>query len=185
MKLEAHPKAALEYWFFKVNAGPTALLVDWIARRQTNENVLRVSIHSPRGRDVIFENRPVLMGVGSNFLSTQRTVGDVGDIAWELDIDDGNEWIAPDIFPARLLSMTDMTLDSAPLARFSGWIRHGKHEVNLDGSPGMLSQYWGRKLMPEWWWVSASQFDQPGMAVECTVLKTGAWGKDINLPFAY
>jgi len=28
-----HPFAALGYWFFKVNAGPIALLVDWIDRR--------------------------------------------------------------------------------------------------------------------------------------------------------
>jgi hypothetical protein len=36
--LSPHPASALEYWFFKVNAGPVALLVDWIARRRVNEN---------------------------------------------------------------------------------------------------------------------------------------------------
>ena len=183
--LRPHPSTALEYWFFKVNAGPTALLVDWIVRRQANENILRVSIHSPQGREVLFDKRPVLMGIGSNFLSAERTAGQVGDVEWELEIDDRNEWIAPDIFPARLLSMTDLALVSAPLARFSGWIRHGKHEVKLDRSPGMLSQYWGRKLAPEWWWVSASQFDQEGVAVECAVFKSGVWGRDVNLPLAY
>ena len=30
--LSQHPSVALEYWFFKVNSGPIALLADWIAR---------------------------------------------------------------------------------------------------------------------------------------------------------
>lgn len=31
--LTLHPTAAIEYWYFKVNAGSIALIVDWIARR--------------------------------------------------------------------------------------------------------------------------------------------------------
>ena len=37
--LSSHPHAALEYWFFKVNSGPVALLVDWIARRKRDEHI--------------------------------------------------------------------------------------------------------------------------------------------------
>ena len=36
--LDSHPSAALEYWFFKVNAGPVALIVDWIERRRLKEH---------------------------------------------------------------------------------------------------------------------------------------------------
>jgi hypothetical protein len=183
--LSPHPSTALEYWFFKVNAGPTALLVDWIARRKTNHNLLRVSIHSPHKREVLFEDQPVLMSPPHNFLSEGRTVGRLGDVSWELDIDPGTKWIAPDIFPARLLSMTDLSIISAPLATFTGWIRHADHSIELDHAPGVVSQYWGRQLAAEWWWVSASQFDQPGVAVECSVLRSAMWGVPVGLRLAY
>lgn len=48
--LAPHPSAALEYWFFKVNAGPTALLVDWIARRRANEHRLHARGSRPPRR---------------------------------------------------------------------------------------------------------------------------------------
>jgi hypothetical protein len=127
--LAPHPSAALEYWFFKVNAGPTALLVDWIARRRANEHWLRVSIHSPHKREVLFEKRAVLTPDEHNGLSPRRTVGHLGEVAWELDIDAGADCIAPDIFPARLLRMPDLSGVSAPLATFTGWIRHAEHHT--------------------------------------------------------
>jgi hypothetical protein len=49
----------------------------------------------------------------------------------------------------------------------------------------MISHYWGRQLAPEWWWVSANQFDRQGVAVECTVLRSGLWGIPLGLPLAY
>lgn len=72
--LASHPHAAIEYWYFKVNAGPLALLVDWIA---------------------------------------------------------------PDVFPVRLLRMTDMALVNAPFAVFTGWVRHGAQRIELQRAPGM------------------------------------------------
>jgi hypothetical protein len=42
----SHQASALEYWFFKVNAGPIALIADWIERPRQKEHWLRVSIHS-------------------------------------------------------------------------------------------------------------------------------------------
>src|SRR5688572_29641396 len=118
--LSPKPSTALEYWFFKVNAAPVALLVDWIARRKHPENVLRVSIHSPHQRAVMFDKLPTPMIDGRNFMTTQRTAGQLGDIAWALDIECEAERIEPDIFPAKLLQMTDLALVSAPLARFTG-----------------------------------------------------------------
>ena len=132
-----------------------------------NEHVIRVSIHSPHKREVLFEKLATLMP-GDNFLSTQKTIGHVGDVAWELDIDPGLDWLKP-YSPVVPLQMTDTTLISAPQARFTGWIRHGSQQTNLDNVPGLLSQYWGRSLSLEWWWVSAHQFDQGGIAVECIV----------------
>ena len=143
-----HPSAPLEYWFFKVNAGPISLIVDWIERRKRKEHSLRVSIHSPDQREVIFEKLDTLMPSG-NFLSTQRTVGHVGDVSWGLDIEPGHDWIKPDIFPVGLLQMADLTLVSAPLATFTGWIRHGSQRTTLNHVPGLISQYWGRQLASE------------------------------------
>jgi hypothetical protein len=184
MMFASHPSAALEYWFFKVNAGPTALIVDWIERRKLKGHWLRVSIHSPYKREVIIEKLTSLMP-SDNFLGTQRTVGHVGDVAWELNIDAGHDWIKPDIFPAALLKMTDVTYVSAPLARFTGWIRHGPQQTTLDNMPGAITQYWGRQLASEWWWVSAHQFEQEGISVECTVLRSSLWGTAAQLPIAY
>lgn len=179
-----HSSAALEYWFFKVNAGPIALIVDWIERRKLKEHWLRVSIHSPYKREVIFEKLVTLMP-NDNFLSTKSTVGHAGDVAWQLDIDPGRDWIKPDIFPSALLRMTDVTLVSAPRAKFTGWIRHGSQQITLNNVPGLISQYWGRQLALEWWWISAHQFDQGGIAVECTVARSSLWGTSMQLPFAY
>jgi hypothetical protein len=183
--LSLHPSAAIEYWFFKVNAGPTALLVDWIARRRTNEHWLRVSIHSPHKREVLFEKRAVFMSDGHDFLSDRRTAGRLGSVSWELDINPGADRIAPDIFPARLLRMPDLVGVSAPLATFSGWIRHADHHVALQDTPGAVCQYWGRQLPSEWWWISASQFDPPGLAVECYLARSAAWGVPVGMPLAY
>jgi len=183
--LRPHPNAALEYWFFKVNDGPLALIVDWIARRRANEFWLRASLHAPHRREALFDQRPASTISDGLSLDSRHTSGQVGDIGWELDIDTGDEWIAPDIFPARLLRMTDLALVSAPRATFTGQIWHGGERATLQKSPGLVSHYWGRQLASEWWWVSASQFDEPNVAVECSVFRSGLWGIPLKMPLAY
>jgi hypothetical protein len=183
--LQPHPHAALEYWFFKVNARPLALLVDWIARRRTHENWLRVSIHAPEKRAVLFDKQASPVSQGHTFLSADRTVGHLDEVAWELDFELGVEWVDPNIFPLSLLSITDLSLVSAPLVTFTGWVRYGDDQITLQRVPGMISHYWGRQLSPTWWWVSANQFDREGVAVECTVLRSGLWGIPVRLPLAY
>jgi hypothetical protein len=180
-----HPHSALEYWFFKVNADSVAILVDWIAHRSINEQWLRVSIHSPYKCEVLFEKQASRISHGKNFLTTERTVGQLGEVAWELDIAVGTERIKPDIFPINFLRMTDLSLISAPLAEFTGWVRHGGHQMDLQRARGMISHYWGRQLPSEWWWVSANQFDREDAVVECTVFRSGLWGIPVRLPLAY
>jgi len=147
--------------------------------------VLRVSIHSPQQRAVLFDRLPAPMVAGQNFLSASRTVGQLGDVSWALEIERGAERIAPDIFPARLVRMADLALVSAPGAAFSGWIQHGGQRFELNRAAGMLSHYWGRQLAHEWWWVSANQFDQADIALECSVFRTSLWGVPVRLPLAY
>jgi hypothetical protein len=180
----SHSSTALEYWFFKINSGQIALLVDWVERHKTKEHWLRASIHSPHKREVVFEKLDSFMPK-VNFLSTQKTVGRIGEIAWELDIDTGGDWIKPDIFPANLLKISDTIVESAPRAKFTGWIRHGAQETSVNRVSGMISHYWGRQLSPEWWWVSAHQFDQEDVAVECIVARSTLWGSSMQIPLAY
>lgn len=182
--LTPHPWSAIEYWYFKVNHGPIALLVDWIERRKLNEHVLRVSIHSPYKREVIFENADSFMP-GDNFLSQKKTTGHSGEVSWDLDIELGSQHIQPDLFPAGLLRMPDTLYQSAPLAKFSGWIQHGSEKITLDHVPGAVTQYWGRQLIQEWWWLSAQQFNREDFAVECSVFRTSLWGTSLQMPFAF
>jgi hypothetical protein len=179
-----HPSASIEYWFFKVNAGPIALIVDWIERRKLNEHVLRASVHSPYKREVIFEKLESFMP-GDNFMTTQRTVGHAGDVSWELEIMPNGDWFKPDVFPAGLLKMPDLASVGAPFVSFTGWIRHGSQQTQLDHVPGSITQYWGRQLAAEWWWVSAHQFDQEGVAVEGTILRSRVWGTSLQTPLAF
>ena len=181
--LTFHPHARLEYWFFKVNAGSIALLVDWIVHRDIDELILRVSIHSSGKHEVLFEK----LGSAREqiTLTAKHTAGRIGEIGWDLTINDYQKWIAPDLFPAQLLRMTDLTITSAPLATFTGWISYGAEHVKLDQASGLVSQYWGRQLTPEWWWVSANQFQQKDIAVECLVTRSGLWGIPVEIPFAY
>ena len=172
--LSPNPRANLEYWFFKVNAGPVALLVDWIARRKRREFWLRASIHSPYRREVIFQTLPVLSAEPEG-ISALATSGAVGEIEWDLRIDPGGAWIAPDIVPARALGVTDLAPVSQPTATFSGLIPPGPKVFHIQQAHGLVSHYWGRRLPSEWWWISASQFDRPDVAVECSVLRSGLW----------
>lgn len=182
--LTSHPSVNLEYWFFKVNMGNTALLVDWIGRRRINEKILRVSIHSPSKREVLFETLPELPDANT-YLRPNHTQGKIGDVEWDLTINLNEKRIAPDIFPAGLLRMADLQLVSAPLATFTGLIRHGNHQIRIQEARGLVSHYWGRQLAPEWWWVSTNQFEEEGYAVECTVLRSKLWGTSIEMPLAY
>jgi hypothetical protein len=81
--------------------------------------------------------------------------------------------------------MPDTLYESAPLAKFTGWIRHGNEKISLDQGYGAVTQYWGRQLLQEWWWLSAHQFDQENVAMECTVLRTSLWGTSLQMPLAY
>jgi hypothetical protein len=112
-------------------------------------------------------------------------VGHAGDVSWDLAIEPGSEQIKPDIFPSGLLKMPDTLYESAPLAAFTGWIRHGSEQVTLKNVYGAVTQYWGRQLLPEWWWLSAHQFNMEGTVAECAVFRTSLWGTSLQMPFAF
>ena len=48
-----------------------------------------------------------------------------------------------------------------------------------------MTQYWGRQLPVEWWWVSAHQFERDGVIVEGTALRSRIWGTSLQTPLAF
>jgi hypothetical protein len=175
----------LEYWFFKVNHHDVALLVDWICRRRVNVGLLRTSIHSPLGHEVFFSPHPAILRHGAVELAMQETSWPRGDARWRLSIRASAERIRPQIFPAEQLKVFDMSLESAPSAVFNGWIEHRGRRFPIAGAAGMLSHYWGRNLPEEWWWISANQFDNADISIECTILRSHVWGTSFQVPLGY
>ncbi|WP_243076665.1 hypothetical protein [Microbacterium sp. SS28] len=143
-----------------------------------------MSVHSPHRREVVFKDLDTWMPQ-DNFMTTERSVGHAGDVAWDLTITPKREPIAPDIFPVGLLRIPDLASFGSPFATFSGWIQHGPERTTLTEVLGSITQYWGRSLAAEWWWISAHQFDRPDVALEGVALRSRAWGTAIQLPLAY
>jgi hypothetical protein len=183
--LKPHPASQLEYWFFKFNYQGVALLVDWIARRRTGAGEVRISIHSPTAREVIFLDHAPILENGPLELSMQATSWYVGDVRWELALETSIERIRPQIFPAEQLKAFDMSLVSAPRVSFNGWIEHHGNRYPIDQALGMVSHYWGRQLPDEWWWISANQFSDANVSVECSFLRSRIWGSTIGVPIGY
>jgi hypothetical protein len=183
--LKQHLSAPLEYWFFKVNQGSTALLVDWICRRKEQTGTLRVSIHSPKGREVTFSPHPAILRHGAPELAMEETSWPRGDIRWHLAMRPSIDRIRPQLFPAEQLGLFDMSLESAPSVIFNGWIEHRGQRVPVVDAFGMVSHYWGRQLPAEWWWVSANQFSDAGASLECAFLRSHVWGTTLLAPLGY
>ena len=108
-----------------------------------------------------------------------------GDVRWHLSLQASPDRIRPQIFPAEQLWLFDMSLESAPTVTFNGWIEHRGERYPVVDALGMLSHYWGRDLPEDWWWISANQFDNADISIECTVLHSRVWGTSIHVPLAY
>lgn len=184
---EAHPSAAFEYWFFKLNHGELSLLVDWIARRRENSGDLRISARSDRGADVFSISRPEICTDGPSGFGLDNTDNADGDVRWQLSVKPWPTRIEPGLPFANSLRVFDLAYESVPQATFSGWVEYRgvRHDV-LD-APGMLAHYWGRRLNPAWWWISANDFGaaSPRIAVEACWLRSRIWGSSIALTGGY
>jgi hypothetical protein len=82
----AHPNAALEYWFFKLNHGQTSLLVDWIARRKASRGSLRISVRSPGGAEVIETDSPGVLAPDFEAMESNHTKNLDGKVRWDLEL---------------------------------------------------------------------------------------------------
>jgi hypothetical protein len=185
MMLEARPSAALEYWFFKVNDGEVALLVDWIARRRAGTGTVRISIHAPTGREVLQHAHPTILRHGAAELAPQETSWRRSDVRWHLALTPSARLVRPQIFPAAQLGLFDMSLVSCPRVLFDGWIEHRGRRYAVRQAAGMVAHYWGRALPREWWWISANQFGGNDDTVEAMALRTRLWGLPVTMPLGY
>jgi hypothetical protein len=171
----------LEYWFFRLNAGRLAFLVDFIIRRSVGTAEVRVSLAvDGRGR-VERRNADTWVARGDRVVISdcsfdgEGSKGRVGDIDWDIRQELGGSRIYPAVPPIRWMHPFDMEIVSRPKARFSGQVRVGDITFPCAQAPGMVSHYWGRRLPARWWWISANLFEDSDLAVEGLLAHTRVW----------
>src|SRR5687767_1258024 len=90
---------ALEYWFWKVYAGPLAFLVDFIVRRKVGRAEVRVSLWvDGEGRVERTTSQSWLAGqsevtIASCQIRPTGSAGVVEDIFWDVKWDRGNHFL--------------------------------------------------------------------------------------------
>jgi hypothetical protein len=171
----------LEYWFFKLNTGSLAFLVDLIIRRGLNTAELRVSLWvDGLGRvETLTSTSWLVQGervdIAESTFGPQGSIGRVADIEWDLQQELGDSLIEPAVPPIRWLHPFDMEIASRPRAKFSGQVRVADRTFRCADVPGLVSHYWGRRLPDRWCWISANQFEGSDIAVEALLANTRVW----------
>jgi hypothetical protein len=174
----------LEYWFFKLNAGSLAFLVDLIIRLGLNTAEVRISLWvDGLGRVERLTSTSWLVegervDIAESTFGPQGSSGRVADIEWDLQQELGDSRIEPAVPPIRWLHPFDMEIASRPWARFSGQVRVADRTFECENVPGLVSHYWGRRLPDRWWWISANQFEGSDIAVEALLSNTKVWNSD-------
>ena len=174
----------LEYWFFKLNAGSLAFLVDLIIRRGLNTAEVRVSLWvDGLGRVERLTSTSWLVegervDIAESTFGPQGSTGRVADIEWDLQQELGDSRIEPAVPPIRWLHPFDMEIASRPWAKFSGQVRVADRTFECEDVPGLVSHYWGRRLPDRWWWISANQFEGSDIAVEALLAHTRLWNTE-------
>ena len=174
--------AAIEYWFFKFNHEGLAFLVDFILRGERDRGEIRISSWvDGRGR-VEHADFPAwsttspFVTVGDSTIGDRSSRGVVGDVEWDLSYELGPGRVHPAVPPLSWLHPFDTDIINRPQARFAGTVRVGDRVFSIPETEGLISHYWGRRLMDRWWWISANRFDQPGFALEVSVARSRLWG---------
>jgi hypothetical protein len=82
--------------------------------------------------------------------------------SWELSIEEGAEAFhhLPYEFLYRAPLPKTKLLSPHPDARFSGTVKVGETEIELDRWPGMIGHNWGREHAERWIWTQANEFRQ-------------------------
>jgi hypothetical protein len=174
--------APIEYWFFKFNHDGLAFLVDFILRGERDHGEMRISLWVDGHGRVEHANIPAwstktpFVTIGDCSFGDASSRGVVGDVEWDLSYELGPARVHPAVPPVSWLHPFDTDIINRPQARFAGTVRVGDRQFSVPETQGLISHYWGRRLMDQWWWISASQFDQPGIALEVSVARSRLWG---------
>lgn len=94
-------------------------------------------------------------------MSGERAIGSCGDAEWSLRIDSQEqelrhlprEWLYRAPLPRTKLT------SPAPAASFSGLLRLGEREIELDGWRGMIGHNWGAEHAERWIWLHGIGFE--------------------------
>jgi hypothetical protein len=116
--------------------------------------------------------------IGDCVFGADSTRGVVADIEWDLSYEPGAVRVHPAVPPVTWLRPFDTEIINRPQARFTGTVRVGDRRFSIPETHGLVSHYWGRRLMDRWLWISANQFDEPDSALEASV----AWSRLWSLP---
>jgi hypothetical protein len=173
--------APIEYWFYKFNQGDLAFLVDFILRPEPDAEI-RLSLWvEGRGRvehvtSQAWSTNTPFITIGDCDLGADSTRGAVKDVEWNLSYELGPARVHPAVPPVSWLHPFDTDIINRPQARFAGSVRVGDRHFTVPETQGLVSHYWGRRLMDRWCWISANVFDEPGVAVEAIVARSRLWG---------
>lgn len=174
--------AQIEYWFFKFNHDGLAFLVDFILRGERDYGEMRISVWVDSHGRVEHAKLPrwstetPFVTIGDCSFGDGSSRGVVGDVEWDLSYELGPARMHPAVPPLSWLHPFDTDIINRPQARFEGTVRVGDRNFSIAETQGLVSHYWGRRLMDQWWWISANQFDQPGIALEVSVARSRLWG---------
>jgi hypothetical protein len=176
----------VEYWFFRTSWEGGALLVDFIRRRDKEHGEIRVtSSQGGIGRlDRTATPRDRVPGGADDecLLDQHRSRGDVGAVVWDLSFTRKPSRLTAPPSPLHRARTFDLSLVSWPDLTCTGAVTVDGVDHFLDAAPGMACHYWGRRLPDRWVWLSANEFDRPGVAVEASLLTSRLWGAPVPLP---
>jgi hypothetical protein len=174
--------ARFEYWFFKFNLDRLAILVDFILRTERQEAEVRISLWVDGQGRVEHAYSPTwtagssIVSIGECSFGPGSTRGVVEDIRWDLSYELDSARVHPAAPPMSWLHPFDVDIINRPQARFAGTVRVGDREFSVPEKPGLVSHYWGRRLMDRWVWLSADRFDKLGVALEASIAWSRLWG---------
>ena len=171
-----------QFWFFKLNATPLALLVDWIVRPERPPHV-RVSVQSVRFPRILWHEGPLTGGaddawirIGDVSLGPTHTRGRVEDLAWDLVVEPRVEALDPvaRLGPVGAFVPLGTRVVSVPAVHFHGRLSY-RGETWEGDAWGALGHYWGRALPRHWFWLSAVVDARAGIFVEALVAEQPPW----------
>jgi hypothetical protein len=183
--------APIEYWFFKFNQGGLAFLVDFILRGEHNEGEIRLSLwvdglgRVEHAHSSTWSTKTPFVTIGDCSLGGGSSRGVVKDVEWDLSLEPGPARMHPTAPPVSWLHPFDTEIINRPQARFAGIVRVGDRRFSVAETQGLVSHYWGRRLMDRWCWISANAFEEPGIALEAYIGRTRLWGLSAGLKIGY